>query len=36
MSYWLAALLIAWSSLAAAETWRFGLIGDTPYSDYER
>ena len=20
----------------AAETWRFALIGDTPYSDYER
>jgi hypothetical protein len=21
---------------AAAETWRFAAIGDTPYSDYER
>jgi hypothetical protein len=27
-------LLLAWT--AAAETWRFAVIGDTPYSDYER
>lgn len=25
-----------WASLAGAETWRFALIGDTPYSDHER
>jgi len=28
--------LVAWMALASAETWRFALIGDTPYSDYER
>ncbi|MBK7677240.1 MAG: metallophosphoesterase [Candidatus Accumulibacter sp.] len=27
-------LLLAWA--AEAETWRFAVIGDTPYSDYER
>ena len=36
----LAALFCALSSLPAgradAETWRFTLIGDTPYSGYER
>ena len=33
----LAALLLACATFAAeAETWRFALIGDTPYSDYER
>lgn len=36
MRAWLAALLLAWSALAGAETWRFAVIGDTPYSDYER
>lgn len=36
MKRWLAALLVAWTALAGAETWRFALIGDTPYSDYER
>lgn len=36
MKSWLAALLLGWSALAAAETWHFGLIGDTPYSDRER
>lgn len=36
MKSWLAALLLGWSLLAAAETWHFGLIGDTPYSDRER
>ena len=30
------AALIGWTMPSAAETWRFGLIGDTPYSDYER
>jgi len=25
-----------WATLAVAETWRFALIGDTPYSDHER
>ena len=33
----LAALFLACFAIAAeAETWRFALIGDTPYSDYER
>ncbi len=33
----LAALLLAVvAATAEAETWRFALIGDTPYSDYER
>jgi len=32
----LAILLLGWSLLAGAETWRFGLIGDVPYSDHER
>lgn len=32
----LALLLAAWASLATAETFQFGLVGDTPYSDYER
>lgn len=32
----LSALLLAWAALAGAETWRFALIGDTPYSDRER
>lgn len=36
MRSWLVALLLAWSALAGAETWRFALLGDTPYSDYER
>ena len=27
---------LAWTTLAGAESWRFALIGDTPYSDYER
>lgn len=36
MRRWLAALLLGWSLLAGAETWHFGLIGDVPYSDYER
>ena len=29
-----AALLLA-ATQAGAESWRFALIGDTPYSDYE-
>ena len=36
MKAWLATLLIAASTFAHAEVWRFGLIGDVPYSDYER
>lgn len=28
--------LLACSAIAHAETWRFALIGDTPYSDFER
>jgi hypothetical protein len=36
MKHWLAVFLISWASLAGAETWRFALIGDVPYSDYER
>ncbi len=36
MKSWAALLLLGWSLLAGAETWRFALIGDTPYSDYER
>lgn len=32
----LAALLCTWNLLASAETWSFALLGDTPYSDYER
>lgn len=31
-----AVLLFALSGLAHAESWTFGLIGDVPYSDYER
>lgn len=27
---------VLWATLAGAETWRFALIGDTPYSDHER
>ena len=36
MKIWLAMLFLAISNLSHAETWRFGLIGDVPYSDYER
>ncbi|HEX6734507.1 MAG TPA: hypothetical protein VF096_06815 [Azonexus sp.] len=36
MRRWLAALLFASILPAGAETWPFGLIGDTPYSAYER
>lgn len=25
-----------WATLAGADTWRFALIGDTPYSEHER
>lgn len=28
--------LCGWSAFISAETWHFALIGDTPYSDYER
>ncbi len=28
--------LCSWSVFTCAETWHFALIGDTPYSDYER
>ena len=36
MKVWLAALALACTTLAQAEVWRFGLIGDVPYSDDER
>lgn len=36
MKTWLAALLLGWATLAGADTWRFALIGDTPYSERER
>ena len=36
MKFWLGILLLALCSLAQAEIWRFGLIGDVPYSEYER
>jgi hypothetical protein len=36
MKNWLFALALACSAVAHAETWRFALIGDVPYSDYER
>ena len=32
----LTATVALWSGASAAETWRFALIGDTPYSDGER
>ncbi|MDP3538615.1 MAG: hypothetical protein Q8S26_07920 [Azonexus sp.] len=32
----MAVLLLAWTALAGAETWHFGLIGDVPYSEHER
>lgn len=36
MKRWLALAFLAWIGLAGAETWRFGLIGDVPYSEFER
>ena len=36
MKIWLATLLLAVAASAQAEIYRFGLIGDVPYSDYER
>lgn len=36
MKRWLGALLFGLAISAGAETWHFGLIGDVPYSDYER
>ena len=36
MKIWLAALLLLAVAPARAEIYRFGLIGDVPYSDYER
>ena len=32
----LTATVALWSGASSAETWRFALIGDTPYSDAER
>ncbi len=32
----LTALLLIFAQSAPAETWHFGLIGDVPYSEYER
>lgn len=36
MNRLVAALLLLTASLAHAETWRFAVIGDVPYSRYER
>lgn len=36
MKRWLTIVLLGWTALAGAETWHFGLIGDVPYSDYQR
>lgn len=36
MKRWLVLLWLGLSLGAAAETWRFALIGDTPYSEHER
>ena len=36
MKVWLGILLLTLCGLAEAAIWRFGLIGDVPYSDYER
>lgn len=36
MRRFVALLLALFATAAAAETWRVALIGDTPYSDYER
>ena len=36
MKYWLGTLLFGLAISAGAETWHFGLIGDVPYSEYER
>lgn len=36
MKRWLGILLLSLCSLVQAEVWRFGLIGDVPYSDDER
>lgn len=36
MRFWLVALLLGWAAASGAETWRFALIGDTPYTARER
>lgn len=36
MKRWLGMLLFSTALSTSAETWHFGLIGDVPYSDYER
>ncbi len=36
LKFALTAIFAGWIGLAGAETWRFALIGDTPYSDRER
>ncbi|MBS1230877.1 MAG: putative transrane protein [Proteobacteria bacterium] len=36
ITHWLAALYLFVAVAAHAETWRFAVIGDTPYSDHER
>ena len=36
MKTWLATLLFACATLAQAEVWHVGLIGDVPYADDER
>ena len=36
MKVWLGILLLAICGISHAEVWRFGLIGDVPYTEYER
>lgn len=36
MRGWLLVLLVAFVPVAGAETWRLAVIGDTPYSEFER
>jgi hypothetical protein len=40
LKFWLkiglTAAFVGWTALAGAESWRFAVIGDTPYSEYER
>lgn len=36
LKFGLSATLLLASAASSAETWRFALIGDTPYNDYER
>lgn len=36
MKIWLAAILLLLCNAAQSEVWRFAVIGDVPYSDFER